>query len=209
MTSREKAAYIHPAAEILALYSRGDLPLLARVRIRRHVNQCLECDTQLSRFAAARAELNRESSDQTLTGFEAIADWKRLEHEMLGNIAVGLAAARCIDKVGHKHVWLRRVSIAAAALVLLVLGWITHIPSQDSRHLETSLRQIVGLDRPAIAGTVVQSTSEGISVHTQQATLTILHPASAVVSVSGNSGMAARYVDENTGQVTIANVYGQ
>ena len=54
---------------------------------------------------AARAELNRESSDETLTGFEAIADWRSLEREMLGNIAVGVAAARCIDKVG-RHIGL-------------------------------------------------------------------------------------------------------
>jgi hypothetical protein len=206
---KDKAAYTHPSAEILALYLRGDLPLFARVRLRRHVSQCLECDTQLALFASAHAELKRESSDQTLTAFEAIADWKRLEREMLGNIGVGLAAARCIEKVGRKHVWLGRVSVAVAAFALLILGWIAHIPSQDTGRVETVIRRILGLDRPMIAGTVVQGTPEGISVKTQQATLTILHPASAVVSVSGDSAMAARYVDEDTGQVTITNVYGQ
>ena len=70
----------------------------------------------------------------------------------------------------------------------------THIPNHDTRQLETAVRRFVGLDRPVITGTIVQSTPDGISVRTQQATLTILHPASAVVSVSGNSGMAARYV---------------
>lgn len=209
MKSGERAGDGHPGAQTLALYSRGDLSLLTRVRIRHHVNQCLECDTQISLFAAARAELNREASDQTLTGFEAIADWKRLEREMLGNIAVGVAAGRCIDKVGHKHVWLGRISVATGAFALLVLGWMTHIPSQDTRHLETSLRRMVGLERPVFAGTIVESTPDGISVSTRQATLTILHPASAVISVSGNSAMAARYVDEDTGQVTITNVYGQ
>jgi hypothetical protein len=58
-------------------------------------------------------------------------------------------------------------------------------------------------------GTVLRSTPEGIAVRTQGATLTILHPRSAVVSLSGSSAVAARYVDEDTGQVTIANVYGQ
>jgi hypothetical protein len=160
-------------------------------------------------FKSAHAELKREAQDQTLTGFEAIADWARLEREMLGNIGVGLAAGRCIDKVGRKVSWLGRTSIAAAAIALLVIGWMTHIPIQDTQHLASSIRRLVGLERPAISGTIVQSTPDGISVRTQQATLTILHPASAVVSVSGASAMAARYVDEDTGQVTITNVYGQ
>lgn len=209
MKSEERAAHGHPGAEILALYSRGDLPLFTRVCVRRHVNHCLECDTQVSLFVSARAELNRESNDETLTGFEAIADWKRLEREMLGNITVGVAAARCIENVGHKHVWLGRISVGAAATALLVLGWMTHIPSEDTRQIETAFRRVVGLQRPMLTGTVVRSTPDGISVSTRQATLTILHPASAIVSVSGNSAMAARYVDEDTGQVTITNVYGQ
>jgi hypothetical protein len=209
MKSGDTAACAHPGAETLALYSRGDLPFFIRLRIRQHVSHCLECESEISLFVAARAELNRESSDQTLTGFEAIADWRSLEREMVGNIAVGVAAARCIDKVGRRHIWLGRISVSTAAIALLIVGWMTHIPNRDTRQLETTIRRIVGLDRPVITGTVVQSTPDGISVRTQQATLTILHPASAVISVSGNSAMAARYVDEDTGQVTITNVYGQ
>lgn len=209
MSSGTRSKYEHPSAEILALYSRHDLPLLTCWRLKHHVRICAECESQVALFASAYAELTREANDQTLTGFEAIADWTRLEREMLGNIGVGLAAARCIDKVGRKRIWLGRISVVAAALALFIVGWMTHIPSQESRQLALSLRRIVGLERPALLGTVVQSTPNGISVRTQQATLTILHPASAVVSVSGSSAMAARYVDENTGQVTITNVYGQ
>ncbi len=209
MNPETRSEYAHPVPEILALYARRDLPLVSRWRLRHHISQCLECESQVSLFTSAHAELKREAQDQTLTGFEAIADWTRLEREMLGNIAVGLAAGRCIDKVGRKVTWLGRVSIAAAALALLVIGWMTHIPNQETQHLASSIRHLVGLERPAISGTVMQSTPDGISVRTQQATLTILHPASAVVSVTGSSAMAARYVDEDTGQVTITNVYGQ
>jgi hypothetical protein len=65
------------------------------------------------------------------------------------------------------------------------------------------------LERPQIAGTQLKTTPDGIAVRAQGATLTILHPASAVVSVSGPSSMSARYVDEETGQVTITKVYAQ
>jgi hypothetical protein len=84
-----------------------------------------------------------------------------------------------------------------------------HIPSEQTQHLLATLRSVTGFERPIPAGTVLRSTPEGIAVRTQGATLTILHPRSAVVSLSGNSAVSARYVDEDTGQVTIANVYGQ
>jgi hypothetical protein len=55
----------------------------------------------------------------------------------------------------------------------------------------------------------LKNTPDGIAVRTQGATLTIMHPRSAVVLVSGPSSMSARYVDEDTGQVTITKVYAQ
>jgi len=200
---------MHPDQSMLALYSRRDLPLTTRWRLKHHIARCEQCERQVALFLSAYTALNREAHDQTLTGFEAIADWPCLEREMLGNIGVGLAAARCIDNVGRKRAWITRAALVLAGLALFIVGWMTHIPNQETRHLATSVRRLVGLERPAINGIVVQSTPDGISVRTQQATLTILHPASAVVSVSGSSAMAARYVDEDTGQVTITNVYGQ
>jgi hypothetical protein len=56
---------------------------------------------------------------------------------------------------------------------------------------------------------VLRSTPGGIVVRSQGGTLTILHPNSAVVSLSGTAGVSARYIDEETGQVTITKVYGQ
>ena len=58
-------------------------------------------------------------------------------------------------------------------------------------------------------GTVVQTTPHGIAVRSQGATLTLLSPSSATVSFSGASAVGARYIDDETGQITITNVYGQ
>ncbi len=200
---------LHPGLEALALYSSGDLHWISRWRIARHLRQCAGCDRQVSLFRSATEELKREANAQTLTGFEAIADWTRLEREMLGNIGVGVAAARCIDKVGRKRVLISRGALVAGLAALFIAGWITHIPTEQSEHLATSIRHLIGLERPQITGTMVRTTRDGIAVRVQGATLTILHPPSAVVSLSGRSGVAARYVDEQTGQVTITNVYGQ
>jgi len=199
----------HPSIESLALHSAGDMPLMAGWRVRHHVAHCAECERQVLLFRSATAELKREASAETLSGFEAIADWASLEREMVGNIGVGVDAARCIEGVGSRRPSAVRFALIAALLLLFAAGWITHIPNEQTQHLIATLRSLTGFERPVPMGTVLRSTPEGIAVRTQGATLTILHPRSAVVSLSGSSAVAARYVDEDTGQVTIANVYGQ
>jgi hypothetical protein len=204
---------LHPSLETLALYSAGDLPLLARLRIKRHVARCEGCEEQVLLFRSASGEMKREAGAQTLTGFEAIAHWPELEREMLGNIAVGLDAALCIENVGRKRTFFYRFAMAAGLAVLFAAGWMTHIPREETNRLLTSLRGaaggVIGLNKPQPMGTVLRSTPGGIAVRTQGGTLTILHPNSAVISLSGRSGVSARYIDEDTGQVTITKVYGQ
>lgn len=200
----------HATSETLALFSRGDLPWVERWKIRRHVARCSVCEEEVSRLRFATEELKREAGTQTLTGFEAITDWTRLEREMLGNIAVGVAAARCIDNVGRSRKALfSNVAAVAGLLVLFAAGWFTHIPREQNSHLVASLRQLVGGTPVRQIGSVLRATPDGISVRAQGATLTILHPRSAVVSMSGASSVRARYVDEDSGEVTITSVYGQ
>lgn len=199
----------HPSPKFLALYANGDLPLLKQWQVRHHIWGCTRCDEEVSHLQAALVELRREASTSTLTAFEAVVDWSRLEREMLGNIAVGVAAARCIENVGT-HRWFSRGALVAGILALVFMaGWFTHIPPEQNRHLVSALRRIVGLPDPQSGTPLVQTTQEGIAVRTQGATLTLLHPRSAVVSLSGNSAVTARYVDERTGQMTITKVYGE
>jgi hypothetical protein len=200
---------IHPRLDTLALYSRGELSWRLRWRTGSHLKYCRHCERQVLLFRSATAQLKREAETQTLTGFEAIADWTRLEREMLGNISVGLAAARCIEKTSRKGALFSKAALGTALAALFIAGWMTHIPSEQTAHLTASLRQFFGGQRPQSTGTVLETTPDGIAVRAQGATLTILHPRSAVVSVSGPSAVAARYVDAETGQVTITNVYGQ
>ena len=200
---------VHPRLETLALYSRGELPWRLRWRTASHLNHCTDCEHQVLMFRSATAQLRREAEAQTLTGFEAIADWGRLEREMLGNISVGVAAARCIEKTSRKHALLWQTAFGTALAALFVAGWMTHIPAEQTGHLAASLRQFFEGQHAQPSGTVIQATQDAIAVRAQGATLTILHPRSAVVSVSGSSAVAARYIDTETGQVTITNVYGQ
>jgi hypothetical protein len=199
----------HPSLHALALYSRGDVGWAARWKIGRHVHGCADCEEQVLHFRSVNAELKREAECQVLTGFEASTDWVRLEREMIGNIAVGVAASRCIEKVGRGRLLTGRGAWLTVGLaVLFLVGWFTNIPSEQRHHLTASIRRSMGLEVPQIAGTIVRTTPEGIAVRAQGATLTILHPPSAVISLAGRSSLGARFVDEETGEVTITNVYG-
>jgi hypothetical protein len=85
-----------------------------------------------------------------------------------------------------------------------------NVSREETEHLTASLRRVVGMDRSQAAGTtILQTTPNGIAVRAQGASMTLLHPASAVVTVAGNASVGARYVDEDSGEVTITNVYGQ
>ena len=200
---------VHPAPEVLALHSRGDLAVIPGLRVKSHVARCSRCKLQVTQFRASTAELKREAAGETLTAFEAIANWNQLEREMLGNVVVGVAAARCIENVGRRRIWLPRVAIAVGLAILFAGGWVTHIPSEQNQHLAGSLSRMMGLNARPQSGNYVRATSSGIAVRSQGVTLTILHPPTAVLSLSGNSSVEARYVDEDTGQLTITKVYGQ
>jgi hypothetical protein len=201
---------LHPSTELLALFSSADLPWLDRWRIRRHIAACEQCDRELSLFRASTLEFKRQSRTETLTGFEAIADWSRLEREMEGNISVGLAASRCIEPSPDHRRYLIKLSLATGMALLFVLGWLTHVPSEQSTRIIAAVRGAFSKDqRHEYQGPVLRSLPDGIMVGSQDGSMTILHPATAVVTMSGASSVEARYVDDETGQVTITNVYGQ
>jgi hypothetical protein len=199
----------HPGVEILSLYSAGDLPFLLRFRTGRHVRICAACEQQVLSLQSAGAELRREAQGEVLTGFEAIADWHALETDMLGNIRVGVAASRCIEKVGRGRRISFRLAWGTGMVALFMAGWAVRVPPEDNQRIISALRRVVGLEQMPFNGTILRSTPNGISVKAQGATLTILHPQSAVISMSGPASVTARYVDDDSGQVTITNVYGQ
>jgi hypothetical protein len=201
----------HPTTEELALLLGGDMPYVRRWQVQNHVNHCAVCEQEFERYQASHAELRRLSEAEMLTGFEAIGDWDRLQREMTGNIHVGLAAARAIGKSSRGRLRkLRFAALAAGLTILFVAGWLLNVPAEDSNRIVNALRSAWSGPQVA-AGIILRTTPHGVSVRSQGTILTVLHPSSSNVttSFSGNSSVEMRYVDEDTGQVTIANVYGE
>lgn len=193
---------VHPRPTELALFATGDLPWRGRVRLRWHLRSCASCTGELNELRHAIADV-QGGRVKEVTPAVPILDWAVLEREMLGNIGVGLAAARCIEKVKtHRGIVWRGSLLAAVLTVLFVLGWITHIPREQDEHLLNSMQQLFGGGHRGRV-TVVKADMQHLSLGAGGGGLVLDHPPAANTSSRGDSEIDVRYLDDETGQVTI------
>jgi hypothetical protein len=183
----------HPDRPTLALHTGGDLGLFARWRTRRHLSKCGDCRDQAAAFHALRAILPELAETPELS-------WNRLAAEMKANIRLGLAAGECV-RAGQMPLRdtplftrARAVVAFASVVVLLFAGMVLEHPAPGV---------------PKYDGVVVQATANGIQVREGGQALRLLHSGAQNVqySVGAQGSMRARYVDPETGYVTINNVY--
>ena len=186
----------HPKEAELALYAGGEASLWDRFRVSRHVRWCAACAGLVREFRAARECLRGENE------LPAEVNWVQLAAEMKANIRLGLAAGQCIEAAG-KAAGLRRWRPALALPVLLVMvaGW--WLQSWPPPRLPV-------MEPAASEGLVVRANPGSIEVEQEGRALAVLHPRDAQVTLSASGGsLRARYVDAETGYVTISHVYTQ
>ena len=182
---------MHPNEVQLALYAGRDLPVLERWRISRHVRGCAGCESILESFDCARNELrgNANRLPENL-------NWDRLAAEMTGNIRVGLAAGECIAAIGPRKDRLGwpAAAVLATASLLITSAWWLNIPP-----------------RAKATGVVLEATQSGIELKQNGGSLMILNRKSDSKPIYGSTpgSLRVRYVDAETNQVTINNVYAQ
>ncbi len=185
----------HPTETDLALFAGKDLSLPSRFRIALHLRACSRCSRLAAEFRGMR---------QFVGGCEHElppgVDWDVLAAEMKANIRLGLAAGRCVTTTVvqpelPRAGW-RTPAIVLPVLLVIVAGWIL-----QSLHPPLS---------PAAPEFVVQASASGIGVERNGRGFTLLQPRTenVVFSVRGEAA-GARYVDAETGQVTISHVYAQ
>jgi hypothetical protein len=188
----------HPTQETLALQAGGDLGWIAGWRTRLHLNHCERCREELAAFSGMCEVL------PDLNDIPEVA-WNRLASEMKANIRLGLSAGECVraEEKPLRHAFFSgaRAAVAvASALALLVMGVVVQRPGPRWAP-------------PAIDGVVVQSTRDGIQVFDGSRALRLLHigikEENVVRSVGAQGSMRARYVDPETGYVTVNNVYAE
>ena len=198
----------------LALYASGDLGLWPRAAVHLHLRNCQSCITVVEEFRSDGRAL-RDAADGLPDGL----DWARLSAEMTANIRVGLAAGDCVAPRRHAAKllpasWrpLALASVVTAALAaLLVGGWWLNMPSQETQALSRAMRSIWH-GRSVMQeerGPVIEASSEGIELRKDGGALGVSQDSGKLVSVSISTwqgSASARYVDQDTGQVTVTSV---
>ncbi len=191
----------HPSEATLALQAGGDLRGLARWRTQRHLRGCEQCREEMARFAKAL----RAAADLAET---PEIPWGRLAAEMKANIRLGLAAGECVRP--GEPAWREtrlftgaRAAVALASVAaLLVTGLVLERPAPAPGPVAT-----------ADDGLVVQATAKGIQIGKGGQALRLnnpdgLKPEDRVLYAPDAEGsMRARYVDPDSGYVTINSVY--
>ena len=186
----------HPSEARLALHAGGDLGRIARWRMERHLAVCERCREDLGGFAATR-EIVPELAEIPEV------PWSRLAAEMKANIRLGLSAGECVrpGEVPLRHSLFSgaRAAVALASVAaLLVTGLVLERPAPNPGF-------------PKNEGVVVQTMKNGIQVREGAQALRLMHAGAQNVtySVGAQGSMRARYVDPETGYVTINNVYAE
>lgn len=206
----------HVSETDLALYATGDLPLWRGALVRLHVRQCDGCRGLVDALRADREELRRSADDMPVN-----VDWDQLAAEMTANIRVGLAAGECVTPRERKVAAISwRPAVIAAALVVLLAGaWWLNIPRTDTEIIGRALRNIATGgrsptprdERDAERGPLVGASSTGVVLVENGGQMGIEQSGLVPVmfSVSTQGSASARYVDQDTGQVTITAAYVQ
>lgn len=203
----------HPKETDLALFISRDLNLWQRFMVNRHASHCEDCRARIEAYRLDLEQRRREASEMPPG-----VDWDRLSAEMTANIRVGLAAGECVAPRSRKVVtasW-RPAAIAAGVAVVLTGAWWLNLPASDTESLKRAMTALVHgrTDAPAPAedmGPVVEATSRGIQLKENGGSLALSQGRSqpVAITVSAPGSASARYVDTDTGQITITSVYVQ
>jgi hypothetical protein len=206
----------HTSEPDLALYASKDLPVWRKLAVAWHVRGCEECRGLVETFRR-----DRDGLHQAADRLPEDIDWDQLSAEMTANIHVGLAAGECVTPRAPRVealAWWRPAAAAAGILALVAGAWWLNVPRSDTETIGRALDMVTG-QRGAVAqttvpedrGPMVRSSSAGVELVENGGRLGIeqsgLLPAMYSVSTQGSA--SARYVDQDTGQVTITAVYVQ
>jgi hypothetical protein len=142
-------------------------------------------------------------------------NWNLLAGEMKANIRLGLEAGACVrtTQVPHRwnfdwiHDWNPRLA-TAAALVLLLIGSGYFVHNQRSAFDQMRWNRPGSVASAESNAPVLLSTGAGVEFRTGENSFQLLnhHGSAANQTVSAQGDIGARYIDNETGSVTITSV---
>jgi hypothetical protein len=200
----------HPFETDLALYAGRDLTGWKRFTTAWHVRNCADCRTSVESLR----DVQQQWAD-TVDDLPEGVNWDKLSAEMTANIHLGIAAGECVATAGGRAAAQPRINwnwqpagIAAGLVMVFALAWWLNMPPIKVR--PNTPYPVALEDRgPVVAASYdgIQYSENGSMVGVNMVGVNMDAP--VAVSVSFNGSASARYVNEDTGVVTIATVYGK
>lgn len=177
----------HVNETTLALFAGGDLSFWQRLWVSRHVSGCDDCRSAVAAYRLMRRELAAQEPE-----IEGL-NWAALSREMTANIHLGLEAGACIAPALKLR---RRTPAPVFALVSLGLLVGAGVALKYERAV-------------APARAMLASSAPGLEVRAGNSSMVLLQRGATAANqtVGAQGEIQARYVDRETGSVTINNVY--
>jgi hypothetical protein len=201
----------HPHDFALALLASNDTGWWRRRSLAKHLRGCGECREKVAQFESLRGELSKMGTTAPNV------DWENLAAEMRANIRLGLEAGACVRTVPVRRKVNPRLMVAFASLLLVVaasflLRGTRALVPQTAPSQNVVAQAVRSIDAPVTRDApMVEANADGIALRTGPASMTLLGRQGSTISQSASAQgeIRARYVDGNTGVVTINNVYLQ
>ncbi|MEQ1886994.1 MAG: hypothetical protein ABL967_18170 [Bryobacteraceae bacterium] len=202
----------HLSEQEVALYAASEAGWWNGMLYRAHVRGCEGCRRMVREY-----RLDRERLQMLADELPSGVSWERLAAEMTANIRVGLAAGECVaprERPASIPTGWRVAGATAGFAVLLAAAWWLNMPKGETAALGRAMKAIVQPVRRGMLsdeGTLVEASASGIEVRENGGRLGVfrqgVRPATVSLSLQGTA--RARYIDSDTGQVTITSVYAQ
>lgn len=184
----------HPSEQALALHAGGDLGWMEALSVNWHLRGCQQCGRELEALKGAIVAAREE-----VLVLPELENWEGLARQMQGNINVGVEASRAIAAFSKPESvaafdWRPAVAMAAI-LVVAATGWYL------------SFSRAGRINNPAV---LLEASASGIEWKHGQTTMTLVQRGdekAAFTTVDMKGSASSRYVDAETGQVAITNVY--
>jgi len=193
---------MHATETDLALYAGKDLDFWAQWRVARHVRGCAECGVKVKSYQDQRLQMQNAAAE-----LPPGVDWEKLSAEMNANIHLGLAAGACVAPVVKpvEFAGWRPAAVLAGVVLIIAAAWVANL--QSSGNPGSVAKAPVQVQQQ---GVLLEASATGIEFNDHGRVLSLQHPKDTDVTISMNlNTVRARYVDSQSGQVTINNVYVQ
>jgi len=183
----------HPDENGLALIAGGETGRIHRFFLERHLRNCENCQDKVAAFHDLRGQLAEIAPPDV--------NWNFLAAEMRANIRLGLEAGACVRTTHVSKSWSPRLALAVTGLLVLV-GASFFLTESNLQHSGNAVEA---------ATPVLQPTGSGIELRKGMDSFTFLGRQGVRTdeTVSAQGVIQARYINGETGSITINNVYLQ